>query len=332
MSDEYFLKNIDQQISLIKKINDIITDDEISNKIFSLNNLYGIEISDFENASFNLKTRNIQFYIDEIIDLTVKRLNHENKTNQFKLKKIISDVNKKKEFILTVNRIDDISCDYCDNKRLSFDDELFRFVCKKCNHVNTEVIPSIIEEETKKDDNDTNYTKWKDKIYGRNQCNLEHEKIIKIKKHIENNKYLKRELDHSKIRSIFKELKCSSKDYDYCNAFLSNHYNISSYIPSNKEQNNMDIMYHRIKAINAEIKNDYTNDRYCPYFIYKIVENLFSKEPEKMKGISDFIYIQEYGTVKERDMEWKEICKRYKKQYNDLPIKYKKTYSTAYSI
>lgn len=336
MSDEYYIKNIEQQINLIKKVINIFNltkNDLIYQKINEINDIYNIEISNYEYASFNLKTRNIQYYIDETVELINKRTNEEtHKNNIFKIKKIMSDIKQKKDLILTIHKVEDIPCEFCNNKKLSFDDDLFRFICKICKHVNKDIIPNTIEEEVKKDDNDGNYSKWKDKIYGRNICKLEPEKIIRIQQYIIINNYTKRELNHSIIRNIFKITKCSSKDYEYCNSFLSNYYNISSYIPSNKEQANMDIMYHRVKSINAKIKDDYINDRYCPYFIYKIVENLFADEPTKKKEISDFIYIQEYHTVLDRDNEWKKICKLYNKEYSDLQLKYKKTYTTAYSI
>lgn len=57
------------------------------------------------------------------------------------------------------------------------------------------------------------------------------------------------------------------------------------------------------------------------------------KTTEKRNKLLPYIYMQDKGTVDERDRDdWAKICEEYQKRYNDNFLKYKRTYLNQFEL
>jgi hypothetical protein len=73
------------------------------------------------------------------------------------------------------------------------------------------------------------------------------------------------------------------------------------------EIRDISIKFNKIINLYHKVNPNGSNRPYYPYFIYKIVEEKFKENPEKLR-LLDFIHLQSEDTIKKNDEFYKQIC------------------------
>jgi hypothetical protein len=74
-----------------------------------------------------------------------------------------------------------------------------------------------------------------------------------------------------------------------------------------QESRDLSITFNKIINLYHKVNPNGSNRPYYPYFIYKMVERKFRKNPEKLR-ILDYIHLQSEDTLKKNDTFYEQIC------------------------
>lgn len=155
------------------------------------------------------------------------------------------------------------------------------------------------------------FHKWMDNILARGKVKISKKDLDKISNCIERDGLGKMgkapTLTLRHIRSYLQELDITNYN---CNASYLLAMFSGVYPPqlSVSEYNKITIYYK--KVINMYSKDPVgSNTPYCPYFIYKIIEELWPNDKVKLQ-LLNYIHLKKPNTLMKWDNEWRKICKK----------------------
>lgn len=222
--------------------------------------------------------------------------------------------------IYTNLAVEYIKYNYCCKEKMDTMSSTSQLYCQKCGK--TIDIKGMVFEDAQfysqegkktkhgKYDPIKNFHKWMDHILAREKIKIIKADKDKITECIKRDGFgdigSARNLTLKHIRNYLQELKLTK--YNSNAAYLLSIFS-GVYPPqlSVGDYNKVTIQYKKtVLSYNKDPIGP--NTPYCPYFIYKIAENLWYDDKEKLR-ILNYIYLKKPNTLMKWDNEWKKICK-----------------------
>lgn len=213
------------------------------------------------------------------------------------------------------------TCSKCSSK-MEVVPELSRLKCGKCGKIKT-LYGTVFEDhqfynqEGQKTKHGTydphrHFRFWMDRIQAKEHHEFPEEDLKKIERRISKYYPPPNEINCVVMRSILKDERLSSYN-DHVPLLVKIFTGKSPPQLSHNELRTFSVKFNKIieiyeQVVKPTIKQDRDgNCRYYPYFIYKIAEDEFKDNPEKLK-ILDYIHLQSDDTIIKHDLIYKQIC------------------------
>lgn len=213
------------------------------------------------------------------------------------------------------------TCDTCGSTGMQLDADTSRYVCDVCG--GTTDIDGIIFHEnqvfaqsgTKTRANDysamRHFDDWMHKLLGEEKYEIQPHVVVKLKR-----KMLASGCTRADI-SCVRKMRELLKDPEVDETRLNDHATLlivlcggrAPYAPTPRERNIIHVKYRTIVSHYFDVVGDDCNVKYCPYFIYKIIECFFGDHPQ-MLGILRYIHLQSDKTLSATDRVYEQICER----------------------
>lgn len=157
-------------------------------------------------------------------------------------------------------------------------------------------------------DTSRHYKFWMERLQALESKTIEQKDLDNIRYVIERDQYTRKELTCEIMRSILKDPKVSA-------TYLNDHVALlvktfGGPTPprlSYKENRLCAIRFNKVMKLYDIVNPDSGNKPYYPYFIYKILEQMFKNDKKKIK-ILDSIHLQSRDTVIKNDKYFHQIC------------------------
>lgn len=196
--------------------------------------------------------------------------------------------------------------------------ELSELRCPSCGFVRA-IVGAVFRDEqfypqegqkTKHGGYDTNrhYRFWIDRLQAMEVAAFDDGVIEKIARVIARDNYTRDELNCSLMRKILKDPTVkASKLNDRVPSLVKLFGGQPPPVLTFAENKICAAKFSRVMELYETINPDGGNKPYYPYFIYKIIEQMFRNNPEKLR-LLDYIHLQSRETVIKNDRYYKQIC------------------------
>lgn len=152
---------------------------------------------------------------------------------------------------------------------------------------------------------------WIPKIFGEEKVPIPDSVIMKIKLYMRNRGIGAREISSAeKMRDALQDPSVSETQYnDHTTLLIKRVGGIGPKPPTETQKGIIDAKYNIIIAHYSSVAGPNSNVIYCPYFIYKIIENFFADVPDMIDALK-FIHLQSPKTVLKHDKTYEKIVER----------------------
>lgn len=158
-------------------------------------------------------------------------------------------------------------------------------------------------------DTGRHYKFWIERLQALEQKEFPDEKITAITRCIKNDRYVPQELTCEIMRKILKDPSVNATKLNDHAALLVKMF--GGRPPpqlTSSEHRTCSVRFNRAMKLYDQVNDgDDGNKPYYPYFIYKILEEMFKNNPEKLRLI-DYVHLQSRETVTKNDKDFRQMC------------------------
>lgn len=206
------------------------------------------------------------------------------------------------------------ACEYdiCCGARMRAQQETAELICDLCGcttaYAGSTTADSAPSNKHSGYDTSRHYKFWIERLQARENKTFTEQELANIRYVLARDKILPRALTCAVMRAVLKDPKVSAT---YLNDHAPLLVKLFGGTPpphfTHDENRQMSIKFNKIMALYEQVNPSGKNKPYYPYFIYKIVESMFARDPEKLR-LLDYVHLQSRDTVIKNDNHYKAIC------------------------
>lgn len=165
-------------------------------------------------------------------------------------------------------------------------------------------------------DTSRHYKFWMTRLQGVETITLKDDLVKRIEYIITRDKYDKKRLTCEQMRSILKDSKVFATNLnDHVPSLIKYFGGLPPPILDYQEYKQVSIKFSKLMHLYDQVNPDGGNKPYYPYFIYKIIEQDFKHNPEKIR-LLNYIHLQSRDTVIKNDIHYERMCRIAPKEDN----------------